>query len=148
MRGPGQEKWSLWPSWHAICVLEAHRRIYQEATAGKLTLSKKAVLSMAREECLPKNHFNPRCHPHCFRWKTHPERLNSMKNMSHSELSRRRLVPAKRTKAAVDVSEPLAAPQGQEPEVAKTVEEADNLSANPAAVEISECEEVVDDSTV
>lgn len=27
------------------------------------------------------------------RWKTHPDRLNSIRNMSNSELSRRRLLP-------------------------------------------------------
>lgn len=30
------------------------------------------------------------------RWKSHPDRVASLKNMSHSELSRRRLVPATR----------------------------------------------------
>lgn len=35
------------------------------------------------------------------RWKEHPERLNHMKNMTASELSRRRLVPPKNPIAPV-----------------------------------------------
>lgn len=50
------------------------------------------------------------------RWKTHPERINSIKNMSHSELSRRRLVPRK----LKPIPEPT--PPGEEP-VAKPEEE-------------------------
>lgn len=44
----------------------------------------------------------PREHP---RWKEHPERVSSMKNMSHSELSRRRLAAPKRS-APENAAEP------------------------------------------
>ncbi|CAK9077266.1 unnamed protein product [Durusdinium trenchii] len=53
----------------------------QRLQAENPTLSKTMVLEMARTE-----------------WKGHPARIEQMKNMSHSELSRRRLVPATRTR--------------------------------------------------
>lgn len=41
------------------------------------------------------------------RWKCHPERVNSMKNMSKSELSRRRLIPP--------IPQPVESPEAAQP---------------------------------
>ena len=38
------------------------------------------------------------------RWQVHPERVNNMKNLSASELSRRRLVPAKKPRKTAEPS--------------------------------------------
>lgn len=79
------------------------------------------------------NSFDPR-------WKEHPERLNHMKNMTASELSRRRLVPPKNpiepVAPAVEAVALVGNGAGGEAD-AKDVSEADTKDVSEAGDEAS-----------
>ena len=72
------------------------------------------------------------------RWTEHPERVAHMKNLTKSELSRRRLIPSSRKKAAVPATTGASEQSEQHDKAEET------LGEDPAAeaAEGSECEEL------
>lgn len=68
-----------------------------------------------------------------FRWSSHPERVNSMKNMSPSELSRRRLRKKSQTEGAQEPdSSPVEEQPAEEPEDDKLEHEGGESEAEDA----------------
>lgn len=67
----------------------------------------------------------------------HPERVNNMKNLSASELSRRRLVPAKKSKAKLQQDPEPASEQTAE-EIAAAADSAGEVATQSSGSKAAE----------